>query len=149
MSDGQSDGSSSSSESGDFRRDPFDVPTEDNNFVEPSLRSFSDEEHSPSQYQAQKLRDDAAHGNEEEQPPDLISSDDEDEEESSPVKHTKHSPPKIQQPEATEEIYSKFINMGRQFVAQLVAHFLTVQAEWPHRGLQSGDIEEQERRVGI
>ena len=119
MSDGQSDGSSSSSESGDSRRDPFDEPTEDNNLVVPSPRSFSDKEPSPSQYQAQKLRDDAADGNEEEQPPDLISSDDEDEEESPPVKHTKHSPPKIQQSEATEEIYSKFINMGRQFVAQL------------------------------
>ena len=53
------------------------------------------------------------------QPPDMINSDDEDEEESPPVKHTKHSPPKIQQSEATEEIYSKFITMGRQFVAQL------------------------------
>ena len=119
MSDRESDGSSSSSESGDSRRDPFDVPTEENNINEPSPRSLNEEEHSPSQYQAQKLRDDAADENEDDQPPEMINSDDEDEEESPPVKHTKRSPPKIQQPEATEEIYSKFINMGRQFVAQL------------------------------
>ena len=74
-------GLSTSSESGDSRRDPFDVPTEDNNLVVPSPRSFSDEEPSPSQYRLEKMRDDAADENEDDQPPEMINSDDEDEEE--------------------------------------------------------------------
>ena len=64
------------------------------------------------------MRDDAADENEEEEAPELTS-DSDDDEESPPVKHTKYSPPKIQQPSSTDEVYSKFLNMGRQFVAQL------------------------------
>ena len=119
MSDQPSERSSSSSESGDSRRDPFDVPTEENNINEPSPRSLNEEEHSPSQYQAQKLRDDVAAENEDDDPPDLIHSDSGDDEESHPAKHTKHSPSKNQQPASTDAIYSKFLNMGRQFVAEL------------------------------
>ena len=88
-----------SSESGDSDCDPFAGPTEKNDFVVtvPSPRSASEDEPSPSQYQAEKLRDDAADENEEVEPPE-ITSDSEDNEDSPPAKPTKYSPPKIQQP---------------------------------------------------
>ena len=119
MSDGQSDGSSSSSESGDSVRDPFDVATEDINISYASPPSSSDEEPTPSQYRAEKMRHDAAHEYEDEQPPDLINSDDEDDEEALPVQNSKHSLPKNQRPASTDAVYSKFLKMGRQFVAEL------------------------------
>ena len=90
-------GLSTSSESGDSQRDPFAEPTEDNDSDVPSPRCGSEEEPSPSQYQAEKLRDDAADENEEVEPPE-ITSDSEDNEDSPPAKPTKYSPPKIQQP---------------------------------------------------
>ena len=78
MSGGQSDGSSSSSESDDSVRDPFDVPTEDISVAVPSPPSSSQEEPTPSQYRAEKLRHDAAHEFEEEQPPNLTSDSEDD-----------------------------------------------------------------------
>ena len=87
-------GLSTSSESGDSGRDPFDVPTEDINVAVPSPRSSSEKEPTPSQYQAEKLQEEDADENEDEEPPELTSESDDDEE-SPPVKHTKYSPPKF------------------------------------------------------
>ena len=75
MSDRQSDGNSSSSESAESGRDPFDEPIEDINRIDTSPRNFSDEEPSPSQYQAEKLLEEEAHGSDEEQPPEMSNSD--------------------------------------------------------------------------
>ena len=44
MSDGQSDGNSSSSDSDDSRRDPFDEPTEDINQEDTSIFNLVDPE---------------------------------------------------------------------------------------------------------
>ena len=112
-------GLSTSSESGDSQRDPFAVATEDNDSDVPSSRSGSDEEPTPSQYRAEKMRHDAAHEYEDEQPPDLINSDDEDDEEALPVQNSKHSLPKNQRSSSTDDVYSKFLKLGRQFVAEL------------------------------
>ena len=78
MSDRQSDGYSSSSESDDSGHDPFDEATEDINVDVPSPRSVSEEDPTPSQYRAEKLRHDAAHEFEEEQPPNLTSDSEDD-----------------------------------------------------------------------
>ena len=118
MSDRQSDGNSSSAESDDSRRDPFDEPTEDINYVDGSPRSADEIDPSPSQYRAEKLRRDAAHEFEEEQPPDLTS-DSDDDEEPLPVQHSKYSAPKNQRSATSEAVYSKFLRLGRQFVAEL------------------------------
>ena len=113
-------GLSTFSESGDSQRDPFADPTEYNDFYVPSPRSGSEEEPSPSQYQAEKMQEDAADENEDEEPLDLTS-ESEDDEASPPVKHTKYSPPKIHQPSSTDGVYSKFLNMGLQFVGRTLA----------------------------
>ena len=118
MSDGQSDGNSSSSESNDSRRDPFDEPTEDINYDEGSPRSADEIDPSPSQYRAEKLRHDAAHEYEEEEPPELTSESDDDEE-PLPVQHSKYSAPKNQRSATSDAVYSKFLRLGRQFVAEL------------------------------
>ena len=118
MSDGQSDGNSSSSESNDSGRDPFDEATEDINYDEGSPRSADENDPSPSQYRAEKLRHDAAHEYEEEEPPELTSESDDDEE-PLPVQHSKYSAPKNQRSAPTDAVYSKFLRLGRQFVAEL------------------------------
>ena len=119
MSDGQSNGSSSSSESGDSLRDPFAVATEDINISDASPPSSSDEVPTSSQYQAEKLRHDAAHEYEDDLPPEMINSDDEDDEEALPVQNSKHSLPKNQRSSSSDAVYSKFLKLGRQFVAEL------------------------------
>ena len=116
MSDRQSDGNLSSPESVDSGRDPFDEPTEDINYVDASPRSADEVDPSPSQYRAEKLRHDAAHEFEEEQPPDLTS-DSDDDEEPLPVQHSKYSVPKNQRSSSSDAVYSKFLKLGRQFVA--------------------------------
>ena len=118
MSDRQSDGNSSSSESDDSGRDPFDDPTEDINYVDASPRSADELDPSPSQYRAEKLRHDAADEFEEEEAPEL-SSEFDDDEEALPVQHSKYSAPKTQWSSSSEAVYAKFLNMGRQFVAEL------------------------------
>ena len=118
MSDRQSDGNSSSSDSDDSRRDPFDEPTEDINYDEGSPRSADENDPSPSQYRAEKLRHDAAHEYEEEEPPELTSESDDDEE-PLPVQHSKYSAPKNQRSATSDAVYSKFLKLGRQFVAEL------------------------------
>ncbi len=67
MSDRQSDGNSSSAESDDSGRDPFDLPTEDINFMDGSPPSADEFDPSPSQYRAEKLRRYALHEMEEDE----------------------------------------------------------------------------------
>ena len=118
MADRQSDGNSSSAESDDSGRDPFDVPTEDINFIEGSLPSADELDPSPSQYRAEKLRRDAAHEMDEDEASELAS-ESYDDEEALPVQHSKYSVPKKKQSASSEEVYSKFLKLGRQFVAEL------------------------------
>ena len=118
MSDGQSDENSSSSESNDSRRDPFDEPTEDINYDEGSPRSADEIDPSPSQYRAEKLRRDAVHEMEEEEAVEF-SSDLDDDSEALPVQNSKYSAPKNQRSATSDAVYSKFLKLGRQFVAEL------------------------------
>ena len=115
MADRQSDGNSSSAESDDSGRDPFDVPTEDINFIEGSLPSADELDPSPSQYRAEKLRRDAAHEMDEDEASELAS-ESYDDEEALPVQHSKYSAPKKQQSASSEEVYTKFLKLGRQLL---------------------------------
>ncbi len=96
--------------------DPFaEQPNKD--FVIPDSVGLSDdEEPSPSQYRLQREREDADEPEEEEEEEEaMINSDEEHIQETDP-RSAKTGSPKVSSAEA---VYSKYINMGRQFVADL------------------------------
>jgi hypothetical protein len=104
----------SSSESEDSAVDPF-AEQQKKDLVIPS--SDQEEELSPSQYQVEKEREDAADPleAEEEVPEDVINSDEDGIDHSDPPSAQTGSP----KGPSADAVYTKFINMGRQFVADL------------------------------
>ncbi len=102
---------STSSESGDSQRDPFEEPLEKDDCVVPSSRDCSEEEEeeepSPSQYQVERVRADGADEIEEEEPPDMGS--DSKDAEDPPNDSTKH--PQSRSTSA-DQIYSQFLKMS-------------------------------------
>jgi hypothetical protein len=105
----------SSSESEDSGVDPFaEQPNKD--FVIPDSVGLSDdEEPSPSQYRLQREREDADEPEDEEEEEAMINSDEEHLQETDP-RSAKTGSSKVSSAEA---VYTKFINMGRQFIADL------------------------------
>ena len=106
----------SSSESEDSGVDPF-AEQQNKDFVFPDSVGLSDdEEPSPSQYRLQREREDEDEPEDEEEEEEaLINSDEEHLQETDP-RSAKTGSSKVSSAEA---VYTKFINMGRQFVADL------------------------------
>ena len=110
----------SSSESEDSGVDPF-AEQQNKDFVFPDSVGLSDdEEPSPSQHRWQREREDADEPEEEEEEEEeaMITSDEEPIQDTDP-RSAKTGSPKVSSAEA---VYTKFINMGRQFVADLEDH---------------------------
>ena len=109
---------STSSKSGDSQRDPFEEPLEKDDCVVPSSRDSSEEEEeeepSPSQYQVERVRADGADEIEEEEQLDMVSESEDDEDPTNDSTNHSHS-----RPAAADQIYSKFPNMSRNFIAQM------------------------------
>jgi hypothetical protein len=104
----------SSSESEDSTVDPFAEQPKMEFNIQSSVGLSDDEEPSPSQYREQRVREDADEPADEEEEA-MINSDEEHFQETDPPS-AKTGSPKVPSADAT---YSKFINMGRQFVADL------------------------------
>jgi hypothetical protein len=105
----------SSSESEDSAGDPFAEQTK-KDFVIPSSVGLSDnEEPSPSQYRVERVREDADDPADDEEEEAMINSDKEHLQETDPPSAKTGSP----KGPSVDAVYSKFINVGRQFVVDL------------------------------
>ncbi len=106
----------SSSESENSEVDPFAEQPKKEFVIPSSVGLRDDEDPSPSQYRVERVREDANQAADEEEEEEAMINSDEDQFQETDPPSAKTGSPMVSSADA---VYSKFINMGRQFVVDL------------------------------